>query len=172
MEWLINALLKISKIDTGTAVFQKEKVNLLAMLKTSLEPLEIPMELRNISHKLNCSPGFSFQGDQNWTIEAIGNILKNSIEHTPENGTIEITCTENAIFTEIIIQDNGSGIDSEDLPHIFQRFYQGKHQKEGSYGIGLALSRMILSQENATIKAENHPAGGTKFTIRFYKANV
>ena len=87
-------------------------------------------------------------------------------------GTILVEGSENPLFTEITISDTGNGIAAEDLPHLFERFYKGKNASEQSVGIGLALSRMIIAKQNGTIKAENLPSGGAKFTIRFYKGTV
>ena len=94
------------------------------------------------------------------------------MEHTQEGGQLIIKATENALYTEIMIMDDGSGIEEEDLPHIFERFYKGKHSAGQSFGIGLALARMIITAQNGTIKAENRAAGGAVFTIRFYKGTV
>jgi signal transduction histidine kinase len=167
-DWLLSTLLKISKIDAGTAIFQHEPVVLRTLLKKAAEPLEIQLELRNIRLIIGCDETISFIGDLGWTAEAVGNILKNCMEYAGEEGTIEIDCSENAVFTELVIKDSGSGIAPEDLPHIFERFYQGASQKDGSFGVGLALCRMILSAQNATVKATNHPDGGACFTVRFY----
>ena len=60
-----------------------------------------------------------------WSVEAIGNILKNCVEHTPEGGSIEISAAENALFTEIVISDSGAGFEPGDIPHLFERFYRG-----------------------------------------------
>jgi signal transduction histidine kinase len=168
IDWLLTALLKISKIDAGTAVFQKSEVMLSTLLKKAVQPLEIPLEIRDIELRVNCDDSLCFTGDLNWTAEAIGNILKNCMEHTSKGGHIEIDCTGNAVFTQIVIKDSGSGIAPEDLPHIFERFYQGKNNKESSFGIGLSLCRMILSAQNATVKAESRQNSGTTFTVRFY----
>jgi len=172
IDWLLAALLKISKIDAGTANFAKEEIPIYKLLKKAAEPLEIPLDLRNITLNINCDKDITVTGDLNWTAEAIGNILKNCMEHTPESGRIEINCSWNAVFTEIKIQDNGNGIDKSDLPHIFERFYQGKHSRDGSFGVGLALCRMILSAQNATVKAENNPEGGACFIMKFYNKNI
>ena len=94
------------------------------------------------------------------------------MEHTPVGGTISIKGFENPLFTEITISDTGNGIAEEDLPHLFERFYKGKDASEQSVGIGLALSRMIIVRQNGTIKAENNPSGGAKFTVRFYKGTI
>jgi len=172
MDWLLAALLKMSKIDAGTATFKKDTAPLCALLKKAAEPLGIPLELRGIELLVNCDEKIIFIGDMHWTAEAIGNILKNCMEHTPGGGRIEIECAENAVFTEIVIKDSGSGIAPEDMPHIFERFYQGGHAKEGSFGVGLALCRMILSEQNATVKASNSPEGGAVFTVRFYRQEI
>ncbi|MCL1910052.1 MAG: ATP-binding protein [Kiritimatiellaeota bacterium] len=172
MDWLLSTLLKISKIDAGTAVFQKDATPVHILLRKAVQPLEIPLELRGIALHVRCESSISITGDLNWTAEALGNILKNCMEHTDHDGTIEIDCVQNAVYTEIAVKDSGAGIAPEDLPHIFERFYQGKQLKDGSFGVGLALSRMILSAQNATIKATNRPEGGACFTVRFYYQNI
>ena len=95
------------------------------------------------------------------------------MEHTPEGGRITVSAEENAIFTEIIISDSGSGISEADLPHIFERFYKGTSDEDkGGFGIGLALARMIVREQNGTLKAENGENGGARFIMRFYKCTV
>ena len=94
------------------------------------------------------------------------------MEHTPVGGTIRITAAETPIYTEILTEDSGPGFSPEDLPHLFERFYKGKTSSSQSIGIGLALSRMILSAQNGTLRASNRPEGGARFTIRFYKSVI
>lgn len=170
IDWLITALLKISKLDAGTVQFRNDTVTLEELLRKATEPLLVPIELREQCLKIHAEGNFI--GDLSWTQEAIGNIIKNCVEHTPDSGKIEINACENALYTEITISDNGSGIDTEDLPHIFERFYKGRNSDHMSFGIGLALARMIITKQNGTVKAENNAAGGAKFTIRFYKSTV
>lgn len=170
IDFLITALLKISKLDAGTIQFHAENVLLNELIKKASEPLLVPLELRGIS--LHITSEGCFAGDIAWTSEAIGNILKNCMEHTPEGGSITVISKENPLYTEICISDTGCGIDKEDLPYIFERFYKGKNSDESSYGIGLALARMIVITQNGTIKAENGHNGGAVFTIRFYKGTV
>lgn len=171
IDWLVEALLKISKMDAGTVQMQHIPVSVAKVIKAAAEPLLIPIELREqtlIVHKEN-SNNAKFIGDPAWTTEAILNILKNCMEHTPAGGTIQISFSENTIYTQIIIEDNGPGFAKEDLPHLFERFYKGKNASEHSVGIGLALSRMIVSQQNGTLKAENRSHGGARFILKFYK---
>ena len=170
IDWLITTLLKISRLDAGTVQFKQEQVSLEELLKKSCVTLLIPMELRG--QVLLIHADGAFRGDFSWSCEAIGNIVKNCMEHTPEGGRIEIDATENALFSEIIIKDNGTGISPEDLPHIFERFYKGKDSDGKSFGIGLALSRMIIAGQGGTVKAENRKPVGAMFTIRFYKGTV
>ncbi len=167
---LITALLKISKLDAKTVQFKPQNISLEMLINKSCEPLLVPMELRG--QELKISAEGCFYGDLSWTCEAVGNIVKNCMEHTPEGGKVEITALENPIFTEIVIKDNGTGIDKDDLPHIFERFYKGKNSSGNSFGVGLALARMIITEQSGTIKAENRKDKGAKFTIRFYKGTV
>ena len=110
--------------------------------------------------------------DENWTAEAIANIAKNCMEHTGDGGYIKVTYDENAIYSKIVIEDNGIGIDSEDLPHIFERFYKGKNSSSDSVGIGLAFARQIIAMENGTIDVSSIINSGTRFEIRLYKTVV
>lgn len=170
IDWLITTLLKISKLDAGTVTFKKEKVSLQTLINKSCSTLLVPIELRGQELVINTNG--DFVGDLSWTCEAIGNIVKNCMEHTQEGGKIEIEACENALYTEITIKDNGTGIAKEDMPHIFERFYKGKDSDDKSFGVGLALSRMIITSQKGTVKAENHNPHGAKFTIRFYKGIV
>ena len=170
IDWLITTLLKISKLDAGTVTFKEEKVSLQTLINKSCSTLLVPIELRGQELLINTNG--DFVGDLSWTCEAIGNIVKNCMEHTQEGGKIEIEACENALYTEITIKDNGTGIAKEDMPHIFERFYKGKDSDDKSFGVGLALSRMIITSQKGTVKAENRNPHGAKFTIRFYKGIV
>ena len=167
IDWLITTLLKISKLDAGTIQLKKETIPMKNLIQESIEPLLIPIELRG--QELQIEAQGQFVGDMNWTSEAIGNIVKNCMEHTPEGGVLRVQANENTLYQEIIIEDTGCGIAPEDLPHIFERFYKGKNSSDKSFGVGLALARGIINTQNGTIKVENKKVGGAKFTIRFYK---
>lgn len=170
IDWLITTLLKISKLDAGTVQFKQEKVSMETLIHKSCAPLLVPIELRG--QELIIHADGEFRGDISWTCEAIGNIVKNCMEHTQEGGKIEIETSDNALYTEILIKDNGTGISKEDMPHIFERFYKGKDSDEKSFGVGLALSRMIITSQKGTVKAENRKPSGAMFSIRFYKGTV
>ena len=170
IDWLITTLLKISKLDAGTVQFKEERVSLENLIRKSCAPLLVPIELRGQELVIHAEGELTC--DISWTCEAIGNIVKNCMEHTPEGGNIEIEAAENALYTEILIKDNGTGIAKEDMPHIFERFYKGKDSGDKSFGVGLALSRMIITSQKGTVKAENRKTSGAMFSIRFYKGTV
>ncbi|MEG0919643.1 MAG: HAMP domain-containing sensor histidine kinase [Anaerovoracaceae bacterium] len=169
VDWLISSLLKISKIEAGTAVFKREKVDVSMVIAKAIEPLMVPLEIRDQLFDFQGFGRETYYGDFNWSVEAFSNIIKNCSEHTQAGGHIQVRAKENVLYTEIIIEDDGSGIDPKDLPHLFERFYRGKASSESSVGIGLALTRMIVQNQNGSIKVENRKTKGSRFIIRFYK---
>ena len=166
-EWLVETLLKLSKLDAGTVKLASGPVKIKSLLARASKPIEIPMDLRNQKLIINCAEEV-FTGDLIWTAEAIGNILKNCMEHTPEGGTITVTAQETALYTQIEVEDSGTGFDIKDIPHLFERFYKGSNASENSYGIGLALARTVITAQNGTVQAANGSTGA-KFVIKFYK---
>ncbi|ALB46746.1 sensor histidine kinase [Clostridium beijerinckii] len=172
MQWLLTSLLKLSKIDAGTVSFKKDRVAVSELIRKSTEPLLIPIEIKNQTLVIEGGSNVSFIGDLYWTTEALINIIKNCIEHTGEDGRISIFFDENPLFTEIKILDNGSGIEKEDLPYIFKRFYKGKNAGEDSVGIGLAMAKTIVTSQNGDINVSSRKNEGTCFIIKFYKITV
>ncbi len=169
MDWLLTSLLKLSRLDAELVILKKEQVEVKKLIFEAVRPLLIPMELHEIELKVDVSSEIVIQGDLNWLSEAIQNIFKNCMESVGDKGKLEVTCTENPIFTEIVIHDSGSGFEAEDLPHIFERFYRGNSKNATGYGIGLSLCKMIIVRQGGTIVAKNHPQGGASFVLRFPK---
>ena len=169
MDWLITSLLKISRLDADVVALESKPISVSALIQSVLRPLLIPMELRNIDLRTDIPEEAAIYGDLPWLSEAVQNILKNCMESAGENGKIEIICKDNTLFTELIIHDSGEGFDKEDLPRLFDRFYRGKNASTTGYGIGLALSKMIISRQGGCVTAKNHPHGGAVFSIRFPK---
>lgn len=167
IEWLVTSLLKMSRLDSGSEKIIPKETKLDDLIKKTVTPLEIPIELKNQHLILDYDKNIKLNIDLNWTTEALINILKNAHEHTKENGTIQIKVKDTVIYTEIEIIDTGEGISTTDLPHIFERFYKGKTNKE-SIGIGLNMAKKIINLEKGDIKVISN-SNGTTFNIKFYK---
>jgi len=168
IEWLVTSLLKMSRLDSGSIILKKEETSLKKLIETSVEPLRIPIELKNINLNIECDSNIKVEVDFNWTVEALVNIIKNAYEHTLEFGNIDIKCSTNPIYTEIKIIDTGEGISKEDIPHIFERFYKGKTNKE-SIGIGLNMAKKIIDMQGYDISVTSKENIGTTFIIKIYK---
>lgn len=169
IKWLVSSLLKLSKIDAGTVHFKREIILVHELIETAVETLLIPLEIKDQTLSVHGNKDVHYIGDFNWTVEAMINLLKNSVEHTAEGGKINVSFSENALYTEMVISDNGRGIPKEDLPYIFKRFYKGKSTDEDSVGIGLALAYSIVAEQDGDIKVESDGETGTTFTVKFYK---
>ncbi|WP_455493066.1 sensor histidine kinase [Eubacterium sp.] len=171
MKWLITNILKISKLDADATEFKRDEVSISKVLDDSLKTFALTAELKNIIIE-NKSNDFVFNGDENWTAEAVSNIVKNCLEHTNDGGKITIASDSTNLYNKLTISDNGCGIAEEDLPHIFERFYHGKNSSKDSVGIGLALAKTIFEKENASVTVESEQGKGSDFEIIFYKSVV
>jgi signal transduction histidine kinase len=170
-QWLVSSLLKMSKLDAGVVTMKSEKIPAITLISNALKPFLITMELKEISYYNNADDQIIIC-DFDWTTEALINILKNGIEHTPNGGLIDITMQDNPLYSEINISDNGTGIHKEDLPHIFTRFYRGKNASPDSVGIGLAMSYRIIRSQQGDIQVKSELGSGSTFSIRLYKTVV
>ena len=168
---LIEALLKMAKLDAGTVTFRKEALSVSSVIREAVRPLMVPMELREQTLVIDTGDA-GFEGDRMWCAEALGNLLKNCMEHTPAGGTVTVHAEETALFTRITVRDTGEGFDPEDLPLLFERFHKGKNALPGSIGIGLALARAVIAAQDGTVRAENAPDGGAMFIVTFYKTVI
>lgn len=171
LEWLVSSLLKLSKFDAGVVVMKFTEVPASLLIENALNPFLITLELKNIEYQVNAS-NLTITCDPEWTTEALINIIKNAIEHTPEGGRIDITVIDNPLYAEFLITDNGTGISKEDLPHIFTRFYRGKNASPDSVGIGLAMSYRIIRSQQGDIQVRSEKGRGSTFSIRLYKSEI
>lgn len=167
--WLVDTLLKLSRLDAGTAEFTEEEICVEKLVKEALLPFELVMELHGQTCILDLEKEIRIRGDYIWILEAVQNVVKNALEHTPDGGRIWIQSEKTPLYTALRITDSGEGIREKDLPHLFERFYKGAHSVPGNFGIGLALAKAILKQEEAVIRAGNSREHGGEFTIRFYR---
>lgn len=166
---LVVSLLKIAKLDAGTIKMENKEIIVKDLIENIISNLAILLELKNIEVITNIDNGATFIADYKWQQEALTNILKNAIEHSKQDSKIYITVQNTSLFLKIVIKDEGSGIDKQDLKHIFQRFYKAKNSNENSIGIGLPLAKAIIEQNNGYIKVESEQNKGTIFEIKYIK---
>ena len=171
MNWLVQTLLKLSKLDAGTIVMKPEEMKAEDLICEVLKPFEVQMDIKGIGCT-HSADDVMIRCDRNWTIEAMQNIVKNCIEHMGEGGKLHLGTEETNIYTQIVIRDTGCGIAEEDIPHIFERFYKGKNAGKDSVGIGLALAKSIMEGQHGDILVNSKEGEGTAFRVRFYKTIV
>ena len=173
INFFIQALLKLSKFDVNTIKFNRKEEKIRDIIDQAQQNVETLCDLRKI--KIETIPDFGqapFRNpevvcDIKWQVEAITNIIKNCVEHSESGTKISIKYGKNDLYSEILIEDQGSGIDPEDLKHIFERFYKGKNSRKDSVGIGLSLAKTIIEKDNGYITVESEIGKGSKFCIRY-----
>lgn len=165
---LEESLLMLSRIDTGTLLLKHEKVDLYTALNLAAENLSGLLRNKHISIEIPDNGCMEFSGDLEWTMEAFINLMKNCMEHSQPGGIIHCDYSCNPLYSKIRIWDDGAGFDPEDLPHLFDRFYRGRHAAGNGIGIGLALARSIFELQNGTISAYNCRNSGACFEVRLY----
>ncbi len=166
--WLEETLLTLSKIDAGTLKMEHAPVDLYTLLCLAAENLQELLSQKEVQVEIPDRGSAEMYGDMEWSMEAVMNLMKNCMEYTPAGGKIFCDYGANPLYVWIRIQDDGPGFAAEDLPHLFERFYQGKDAAGGGAGIGLALARSIFELQNGNITARNRPEGGACFEIRIY----
>lgn len=169
IKFLVESILKLSKIDSNSIKFIKKEVFIKDIINEAVKNVSMLSELKNIEIIVSGDDLIKTICDLKWQVEAITNILKNCIEHSYENRKIYINYNQNNMYTELKIEDNGTGIDAKDLPHIFERFYKGKNSSSDSVGIGLALSKSIIESNNGYIQVDSELNKGTTFIIKYLK---
>lgn len=182
--WLVTTLLKIAKVDAGAMPLSARPVSAAAVARRAVEPLATAMDLHDVALVLDLDEDATFDGDARWTAEAVENIVKNCMEHTPPGGEVRVRVSADALATSIVVSDTGPGIAPEDLPHVFERFYRGRAsdvgealgagglRTSGGFGIGLALAQALVSAQGGTLRASNADAGGARFALSFPKLVV
>ena len=168
INFLVQALLKLSKFDANTVHFIKQENDLKTIIKESIKNVSPLCDLRNINIEFNAKDKSKIVCDAKWQIEAITNIIKNAIDHSKNNSTVTINLSNNNVYSMIEIIDKGEGISKKDISHIFERFYKGENATSDSIGIGLALAKTIIEEDNGSISVESNKIG-TKFTIKYFK---
>ncbi len=167
LTYLTDSLLILSRLDAGTLLLQKEEADVYTLLVLAADNLQELFSGSGTSIDIPEQGEMPVLADVDWTMEAIMNLMKNCMEHH-EGGTVHCCYSQNPLYTEIRIWDDGEGFAQEDIPHLFERFYRGKNAGGDGIGIGLALAKEIIERQNGTIRADNRPEGGALFEIRFY----
>lgn len=166
--WLIKNLLTLSQLEADVLKLKKEDVNIAHLIEKAVEPLRVMADIRDVEIDTEMDSDIHVICDEHWTVEAVSNIVKNCLEHTPPGGKITMAAKQSNLSTSLYVRDNGEGIDKEEIGHIFERFYKGKNASNNSVGIGLALAKQIMMQQNGMIEVKSEPQMGTEFQIKWY----
>lgn len=169
MSWLIATMLKLSRLDAGVVELKRVLLDAGVLVERCFEKLQTTAEWREVRLEAELQPGASLTVDENWTEEALCNIVKNAIEHSPAGGKVQVVTQENEVYTEIRVQDGGPGISQEEREKLFQRFYRGEGADRDSIGIGLALAKAVVEQQHGHIQVESQEGEGTVFSLKFMK---
>ena len=168
IETLVQNLLKITRLDAGTIVFEKSPENVSDMMSYIERHFACRAEQEGKSLILSGDEEVELFCDRSWLTEAISNIVKNALDHTAAGAEIRITWRAFASVVQIIVSDDGSGIHPEDLPHIFKRFYCSRFSKDKQgIGLGLPLAKAIIEEHNGTVEVNSTLGVGTTFTVNF-----
>lgn len=170
VNWLIVTLLKLSRMDAGVVEFRQELFELQSLIDKVFENLAMLAEWKEVVLQQEGNTNVRICGDMHWIGEAIMNLVKNAIEHSPAKAAVLIRVEDNAVYTAISVIDSGIGIPEEEQAHIFERFYRSSTAKENSVGIGLALCKEIIERQNGYITLTSEPGQGTEFIIKFIKS--
>lgn len=167
LNFFINAILKLSRFDANTVHFHTQPVPVAELLEEVAQNLSILCDLRGVELNISGERESVLVCDRKWQAEALTNIVKDCVEHSPQGSSVEICHQSNKLYCSIVITDHGTGISAEDLPHIFERFYRGSHAAHDSVGIGLALAKSIIETAGGRIYVKSVPGQGTSFEIRY-----
>ena len=165
---LVQSLLTLSRLDADSITMKHEDVSVGGLLGMCRKRTEILAELGEVTVKVQDCGNISLKCDKKWMSEAITNILKNCIEHTPSGGYVTMSASQNKLFTEITVRDTGNGIPKNELPHIFERFYKGSSSDENSIGIGLSLAKTIIEKNNGYISVKSNVNEGSCFSLKIF----
>ena len=168
MEMLVQNLLKITKLDVGSIVFERHMESVSEMMEESREHFRYRAKQEQKHLIYSGDEGVRLLCDRSWLMEAIDNLVKNALDHTKEEDTVSVTWQQFSSVVQIRVMDNGSGIHPEDLYHIFKRFYRSRFSKDTQgLGLGLSLAKSIIEAHGGTIEVDSTLGQGTSFTINF-----
>lgn len=168
IEQLILSMLKITRLDTGNILFEKQSYFIQELIKNAISELTTRATQERKQIIVNGTPNQTVICDMDWTSEAIGNLVKNALDHTKAGGIIRITWESTPTMLRILVSDNGSGIAPEDIHHIFKRFYRSKYSlNTPGVGLGLPLAKSIIEGQGGLISVQSILHEGTTFSVSF-----
>ena len=170
IDWLIQGMLKMARLESGSILMQRKPTSLSSVALSAMSPFQAMADLKKVSLVSQIPDAISLNIDAEWTAEALGNLIKNALEHSHQGGHIRLTAKDTAMTVQLSVIDDGEGMESTELPYIFERFYRKQSQvKSSSVGIGLSLAKAILTENDADIYVKSAPGHGSEFVITFLK---
>ena len=172
LEFLIQSLVKMSRLEADTILLLPENQPLLPLLSDIEERgLEKQLRRRITLAKAGWDQEIQAVFDRKWTAEAVYNILDNAYKYSPEGSTVTIALEEYNLFTRIRIADQGPGVTTDEVPRLFDRFYRSPRFKDREgVGLGLSLAREIIRKEGGYIKVSSVPGSGAEFSVYLRKS--
>ena len=168
IESLVQSLLKMARLDAGAITLEQSPENLSELLEHIRGQYSFRAEQEEKEIDLEGDERASLLCDRTWLTEAIGNLVKNALDHTARGDRILVQWQQSPCLTTIAIEDTGSGIHPEDLYHIFKRFYRSRFSKDTQgVGLGLPLAKSIIEAHQGSIEVHSELGQGTTFTVNF-----
>lgn len=166
LEFLFQALVKTSRLETGVIQLDKKLVRLFDTVAQAMSGIVYAAEKKEIAVSVDCPENLTVSHDSKWTSEALFNLLDNAVKYTPAGGKITVSVSLWEMYAEIKVADTGKGISESNQAAIFRRFYREEevHEQQG-VGIGLYLARQIVTQQGGYIKVASTPGQGSVFSI-------
>ena len=168
MSSLVTTLLNLAKFDSKSIKLHRTKFPIAALLSEVQQNLAVLADIAEVKLEISGDLTTEVSLDLRWQSEALTNIVKNCIEHSPIGSVVEIAVKQNPLFLRLIISDHGEGISPQDLHHIFERFYKSQNAKSSSIGIGLSLAKAIIESDQGQIAVRSVEGQGTTFTVTYY----
>ena len=166
LEFLIQALTKMSRLETNLVTVQPEKQSVEPLIFQAVAQIRPKAEACEIDVKIQGNQKITACYDKKWSIEALYNLLDNAVKYSPRGSQVNLRVQEYSMYCEICVEDRGIGMTEEEIPKVFQRFYRGKQvqQKQG-VGIGLYLVREIVKKQKGYVKIKSQPGQGSRISL-------
>ena len=167
IEWFVKTILNLAKLDSKTLTLKREETMAAELSEKMIDSFKIFCEVSGCRIASSGEEDITLWCDKKWLLEALHNILKNAQEHGASH--ISLLWSENNLYTKLEITDDGEGIEKEELPHIFERFYKMKGSGEDSMGLGMAFTKSMIAYQNGEVKVKSKKDEGTTFIVKIYK---